>query len=190
MRIVKRILAGIVVLAVLLTLIAYVLPRRAEVSRSIEIAAPPEAVYAVVSDLRRMNEWSPWAEIDPETEYTFTGPIEGVGQTMNWESASPQVGSGSQSIIRLEPGREVDTALDFGSMGAAEAMIDLEPAGAGTKVTWGFTTDLGFNPIGRYMGLMFDSWIGADYERGLAKLKSAVEAAPAPTPAAASPPSG
>ena len=106
---------------------------------------------------------------------------------MNWSSANPGVGSGSQTITRLEPGRTVETALDFGVQGTANASIDLEPAGAGTKVTWGFTTDLGFNPIYRYFGLMFDSWIGGDYEKGLAKLKTVVESAPA-TPAP--PPAG
>ena len=45
----------------------------------------------------------------------------------------------------------------------------------GTKITWGFDSDLGMNPIARWMGLMFDSWIGADYETGLANLKNLVE---------------
>ncbi len=35
---------------------------------------------------------------------------------------------------------------------------------------------VGMNPIGRYMGLMFDSMIGKDYEAGLAELKKLVEA--------------
>jgi hypothetical protein len=187
MLIVKRILLGIVILAAVLVVIAYILPRHATVFRSVEIAAPAAANYPIVSDLRRFNEWSPWAEIDPATEYTFTGPTDGVGQTMNWSSANPTVGSGSQTITRLEPGRTVETALDFGVQGIANASLDLEPAGSGTKVTWGFTTDLGFNPIYRYFGLMFDSWIGADYEKGLAKLKTVVESGPA-TPAPA--PSG
>jgi hypothetical protein len=42
-------------------------------------------------------------------------------------------------------------------------------------VTWGFDCDLGTNPIMRYVGLMFDQWIGADYEKGLAKLKEVME---------------
>jgi uncharacterized protein YndB with AHSA1/START domain len=183
MRIVKRIMLGVVIVAALLVVIAFILPRHATVFRSIEIAAPAAAIYPIVSDLRRFNEWSPWAELDPATEYTFTGPTDGVGQTMKWESANPMVGSGSQTITRLEPGQEVEVALDFGTQGIATASVDLESMGAATKVTWGFTSDLGFNPIARYMGLMFDSWIGADYEKGLAKLKTVVEAAATPAPA-------
>lgn len=43
--------------------------------------------------------------------------------------------------------------------------------------TWGFDTDLGMNPIARYFGLVMDSMLGADYEKGLAKLKQVCEAA-------------
>jgi hypothetical protein len=68
------------------------------VTRSVEIATPPSAVFALVGDLRRFNEWSPWADIDPETVFTFTGPIDGVGQTLNWESKDERVGTGSMSI--------------------------------------------------------------------------------------------
>ena len=175
MRILKRIIIGIVVLAAVLVVIAYFLPRNVSVSRSIEIAAPPAAIYPLVSDLRKMNSWSPWAERDPDAEYTFTGPAEGVGQTMNWKSDNPNVGSGSQTITMLEPDSAVQTALDFGPEGTAAASFNLVPDGQTTKVTWGFNTDLGLNPVSRYFGLMFDGWIGPDYEQGLANLKELSE---------------
>lgn len=192
MRIVGRILLGILVVVLAAALGAYTLPREARVFRSVDIAAPPAAVYAIVSDLRRFNEWSPWLELDPSAEFTFT-----VDRTMNWQSANPNMGSGSQTIVRLEPEEAVEFGLDFGAMGPAEATIDLDPTPMGTLVTWGFSTDLGFNPVARYMGLMFDGWIGSDYERGLTKLKAVAEtasptimppAAPAePAPAAPAP---
>jgi len=176
MRIVKRIVAGIVVVVLLLVVVAYLLPRHAVVSRSIEIDAPPAVIFPLVADLRRAEEWSPWLELDPDVEITFTGPTDGVGQTMNWQSDNPNVGSGSQSITMLEPDSKVETALDFGDQGTATASFNLVPDGAATEVTWGFSSDLGFNPVARYFGLMFDKWIGADYEKGLAKLKTVAEA--------------
>ena len=57
----------------------------------------------------------------------------------------------------------------------AEATFRIEPADIGSRVTWTFDTDLGRNPFVRYFGLMFDSLIGTDYEKGLAKLKAAAE---------------
>ena len=48
------------------------------------------------------------------------------------------------------------------------------PPSTGTKATWGFTSKLD-GIAARWFGLMFDTWIGADYEKGLAKLKVAAE---------------
>ncbi|MGI9414697.1 MAG: SRPBCC family protein [Hyphomicrobiales bacterium] len=178
MKWIKRIFGTLLVLVVVLTGIAFLLPDRAEVSRSIVIAAPPERVYPYVSNFRKSNEWSPWARYDPDTHYTFDGPDQGAGQKMTWKSDHPQVGSGSQEIIAAEPGRSVDVALDMDAMGQAKARYLLEPEGAGTKVTWGFETELGSNPVGRYFGLMVDTFFGPDYETGLAALKKLVEAQP------------
>lgn len=183
MRIIKRIVIGIVILAALVVAVAFFLPRHVEVTRSIAIDAPTAVIYPLVGDLRRTNEWSPWLELDPDVTITFTGPTEGVGQNMRWESEDPNVGSGSQTVTRLEPNREVETALDFGEQGKATASFVLVPEGAATKVIWGLTMDLGFNPTARYFGLMFEKWIGADYEKGLAKLKTVAEAEIPPEPA-------
>jgi hypothetical protein len=59
------------------------------------------------------------------------------------------------------------------------AVWTIEPEGDGSRVTWAFDTDLGMNPMARYMGLAFERFIGPDYERGLAKLKQLAEAAAA-----------
>jgi uncharacterized protein YndB with AHSA1/START domain len=181
-RVLRWLGLAIVVVVALAILVAFALPRHAIVARSVEIAAPPATIFPLVGDLRRFNEWSPWATIDPETVYTFTGPIDGVGQTLHWESKDKLVGSGSMSIAALEPDRHVDMVVDFGEERTALASIILEPAGSGTLVVWTLDSDLGLNPIARYFGMMMDGLVGPDYERGLARLKAAAEAPP-PEPA-------
>ena len=159
--------------------VAYLLPRYATVSRSVEIAAPPAVVYPIVSDLRRFNEWSPWSARDPKATYTFTGPVDGVGQTMNWASKNPQLGSGKIAITTLSPDSQVGWTIEFGRQ-RATSLIKLEPSGTGSKITWDFSSDLGFNPVLRYFGLGFDKMVGPDYEAGLAKLKAVAEKPAAP----------
>jgi carbon monoxide dehydrogenase subunit G len=83
------------------------------------------------------------------------------------------------TIDRLEPEKAVALTLVFAGEGSAAATIALEPAGAGTKVVWAFDSDLGFDPIARYFGLLIDGMVGPDYEKGLAKLKAVAEAKPA-----------
>lgn len=178
MSILKKILLGFLVLVVALVLIGFLLPSTAHVERSTTIEAPPATVFALVNSFRSFNKWSPWADRDPETEYLFEGPEIGVGARMSWSSENPQVGVGSQEITLSEPHSRVESQLDFGPQGTAQAFFALEPVEVGTRVTWGFDTDFRMNLISRYMGLMFDNWIGADYEAGLAKLKALAEGLP------------
>lgn len=111
----------------------------------------------------------------PKPNCPNSGPEAGVGNTLNWTSEHPQVGTGSQEIVESVPEQTVKTALDFGPMGSASASFDLTPEGDQTQVTWGFESDLGMNPMSRWMGLMMDKWVGGDYERGLTNLKALVE---------------
>ena len=171
---VRNILIGLAVLIALFVGVAFLLPQNAHVERSAVMTASPEEIYAVVNDMSRFNEWSPWAKLDPETKYTIDGPPAGVGAKMSWSSKNENVGSGSQEIIESTPFSHVKTKLDFGGQ-VASATFTFEPAEGGTKVTWGFDSDLGMNPISRYFGLMFDSMIGKDYESGLSNLKAIVE---------------
>jgi len=177
MRWLLRIVVALVILLVALAAIGLIfLPRNVMVSRSVVIDAPPAIVWSYVSDLRRFNDWSAWARIDPEgTEYVFEGPEIGVGQIMRWSSAHENVGSGTQEVTAIDPGRSIETSLDFGEMGTAEANLTLTPNNGSTEVTWGFRTDLGINPVARWFGLFFDRWVGNDYEKGLANLKKLAE---------------
>lgn len=177
-RVLRWLGIAIIALVVVALVVAFALPRHAVVTRSVEIAAPPAALFPLVSDLRRFNEWSPWANLDPDTVYTFTGPTDGVGQTLHWDSKDEQVGKGSLTITGIEPESRVDLLLGFADAGTALAFVALEPAAAGTRVTWGFDSDLGLNPVARYFGMMADGVVGPDYEKGLARLKTVAEAPP------------
>ncbi|MGE0500021.1 MAG: SRPBCC family protein [Rhizobiaceae bacterium] len=174
LKLIKWLVYPVMAAAVIVVGGSFVLPGEAVVTRSTEIAAPPDKVFAIVGDLRRLSEYSPWHELDPNAKYAFSGPDGGVGQKITWTSDNPNVGVGSQTITAHEPPRRVVSDLDFGEMGAAVATWELEPSGTGTTATWGFRSQLD-GIAARWFGLMFDRWIGADYEKGLAKLKAAAE---------------
>ncbi|MDQ2703735.1 MAG: SRPBCC family protein [Pseudomonadota bacterium] len=171
----------IAAIALIVVVGSFFLPAQAMVSRSTDIAAPPEKIFAIVGDLRRFNEFSPWAELDPGTKYTFEGPVSGIGQQMNWTSQNTDIGSGSQTIVAHEPPNFVETQLDFGTRGKSVARFDLVPSTSGTNVTWTFSSDLDGIPA-KWFGLTLDRRIGADYEKGLFKLKTIAEAPVQPTP--------
>lgn len=175
MRILKWLLGLIAILAVLFIAGGFLLPREVTVARSIEIDAAPDAIFPYVNSLKATQEWSPWLERDPNVQVTYNDVESGDGAAMEWSSEVDTVGSGRQEIIESNENESVVTALDFGEMGMAQAKFLLAEAGGATTVTWTLDTDMGAGPIGRWMGLMMDSWVGGDYEQGLQNLKALVE---------------
>ena len=171
----KRLVLGIGLMVLLLIAVAFALPQQITIARSLDINAPEADVFPYVNSLKRFHEWSPWREKDPDAKYVFSGPDEGKGAHMEWSSTNPDVGSGVQEIVESEANSFVRVSLEFGDMGGGNASFQLKPSGAGTRVIWEFDTNVGNNPIQRWMGLMFDRWIGADYEEGLQRLKKLVE---------------
>lgn len=176
MKFLKRFVLLILILVLALILVGYyVLPDTAHVERDIRVDAPPAMVFPYVNNFHKFNEWSPWSDWAPDIEYSFTGPDAGVGARMAWQSANPEVGSGSILITQSRPPERVTTRLDFGAQGNATSYFNIEPAGDGSRVVWGFDTGFGNNIIERYFGLMLELWVGDDYEKGLQSLKTLVE---------------
>lgn len=186
MRLLKILFFGIASLLVAAIGIAFFLPGQASAERSILVDRPPSMVFAVADSFVLFNRWSPWADLDPATVYTFEGPERGVGASMAWKSEDPNVGSGKQTISFSSPDERVETLLDFGDFGTAKAALSMEPEGAGSRVTWRFDTELPitfdrkffFGVMGRWFGLRMDKAIGADYEKGLGRLKTLLESMP------------
>ncbi|WP_160153021.1 SRPBCC family protein [Microbulbifer sp. ALW1] len=166
----------ILIFLALLVLAGFLFPRVATTERSVYIAEPPEVVFPYLNNFRNFNKWSPWYQVDPETQYSYEGFSEGNGAVMKWTSDNPSVGKGSQTITASEPYSRVATDLDFGDQGTAKAEFALQPQGSGTNVTWSFSSEMGSSPIARWMGLMVSKMVGKSYQEGLQKLKSVVEA--------------
>lgn len=174
MAVLKRVVVGLVTLIVLLLVIGFLLPRQVHIERSIVINAPQAELFEALNSFKRFNEFSAWAALDPNTQYSYEGPESSVGARMSWVSSDPELGSGTNEIVESRAPDLIRTRLNFGGQ-AAEATFTFVPADGATRVTWGFDGDLGNNPIMRFVGLMFDKWIGSDYEKGLARMKQVME---------------
>lgn len=134
-------------LLILLVLIGLLLPSSAEVERSIVIDAPPGKIFSHLNGMRAFHAWSPWSKIDPDTEYRFSGPEQGVGSRMTWQSGNAQVGRGSQEITASVPEQRVETRLVFGDQGNGSAVFMLEPEGNSTRIVWQFRTEFGSGSV-------------------------------------------
>lgn len=178
MRFLKRLLAFVAIIVVALVAVAFFLPKTSHIERSVTIDRPASEVFGVINNFHRFNAWSPWFDLDPNAKYTFSGPPAGVGAKLAWVG-NKDVGSGSQEIIDAKTNDLLKLQLDFGDMGRPTAEFHLVPAAQGCKVTWTLDQSFEGSLVGRYFGLMMDSMVGKDYEKGLAKLKTLVETFPA-----------
>ena len=180
----KKIGIAILFLIAAFVVTGYLLPKQVHVERSITIDRPAGMMFELLNSYRYFNEWSPWAKRDPNARFIVSGPESGIGARMSWEGDPQLVGSGWQQIVSSKPYGRIDIKLDFDAQGLADTGFLLEPQENTTTVTWFFDSDLteGVNLLdsflARYFGLLFDRWVGGDYEQGLANLKQFAESLP------------
>jgi effector-binding domain-containing protein len=178
---------GIVILILLAAFVVtgYLLPKQVHIERSITVERPATMMFEILNSYRYFNEWSPWANRDPNADFVISGPDSGVGARMSWVGDPQLVGSGWQEIVASEPYQQINIKLDFDAQGVADTGYTLLARGDATEITWFFDSDLtaGVNILdsflARYFGLLFDRWVGGDYELGLANLKQFAESLPA-----------
>ena len=146
-----------------------------EVSRATSIDADPTVVHALINDFHEWPKWSPWEDLDPDLKRTYSGPDSGVGAHYAWKG-NRKAGEGSMVITSATP-LEIDLKLDFLKPFSASNQVQfiLTPVDGATKVAWQMEGEQkGFwGLVGRFMNM--DKLVGKDFEKGLAKLKSAAE---------------
>lgn len=150
-----------------------------EIVRSTTIAAPPERVRALVDDFQAWRGWSPWEDVDPALQRTYSGSVSGVGSRYAWRG-NRKAGSGSMEITGSTPTR-IDIRLLFQKPWKADnaVVFELMPVGdAATEVTWRMSgANSGLQALfGKLFNL--DKLVGRDFEKGLARLKVLAEKPP------------
>jgi len=153
-------------------------PDEFAVSRAVRISAPPEKIFPHVNDLHQWEAWSPWAKLDPNAKNSFAGAASGTGAAMAWDG-NKKVGAGRMSISESRANELIRFKLEFlrpfKATNTAEFAFQSE-AGQ-TVVTWTMSGKNNF--MSKAFGLIMDcdKMIGGDFEKGLAALKSVVQAA-------------
>lgn len=99
---------------------------------SIEIAAPPEAVYALVADVTRMGEWSP----ENVGADWLNG---GTGQVGDWFAGHNRSGEREWTreceVASAEPGRDFTFVVDGVEKNCTWWSYEMAPTASGTQLT-------------------------------------------------------
>lgn len=147
------------------------------VARSATIEAPAESVYAQFADFHNWTAWSPWEDLDPNQQRTYSGNDSGTGAKYAW-SGNRKAGQGKMEITEAIEHSRVRIALEFLKpfKSSNTTTFELTPDGGVTHVVWSM---VGPNTLMiKIMGIFksMDKMIGSDFERGLTQLKATVEA--------------
>jgi hypothetical protein len=137
MKIVKRILIGVVALIALLLLVALFIPKHYTVSVSETINQPKAMVMDYLKLLKNQEEYSEWVMADPNLHPEISGIDGSVGAIQRWNSKNDNVGEGEQEITAITDSR-IDMEMRFKRPfeGTARAANILEVISDGqTKVT-------------------------------------------------------
>ena len=100
---------------------------------STHIAAPPETVYALISDITRMGEWSP-ETVKAEWIEGATGPAAGA-RFKGTNRVGPIRWSTRPTVEVADPGREFTFHTGKPGKPATRWSYKLTPSGDGTDVT-------------------------------------------------------
>lgn len=176
MKTLKIIAIALVVLAGAVLAFAAAQPDRFTVQRSASIKAPPEKIFPLIADFGRWNTWSPYEKKDPAMKRSFSGPASGKGAVYAWEG-NGEVGQGRMEIAEATAPSKVTLRLDFVKPFEAHNMVDftLEPKADATQVTWAMQGPMPLISKVICLFVDMDRMVGADFEAGLANLKSIAE---------------
>ena len=173
----KKILFVLVAIALVCVIVVALQPSDYRVERTTTIAAPASQVFAQVNDFHKWEAWSPWAKLDPNAKMTFSGPDAGKGAMAAW-AGDENVGVGKMTIVESTPDEAVNIKVVFTEPfeGNINSDFAFEPEGDQTKVTWAMHGHHGFVEKAFCLVMGGLDMIGDDEQKGLANLKSVVEA--------------
>ena len=173
----KKILVVIAVILVVFVIIVAFQPADFHVTRTANVAAPAEVVFAQVNDLKKWEPWSPWVKLDPAMKQTYEGPASGTGAISRW-AGNNQVGEGSMTITESRPNELIRFNLEFikPMAGTSTAEFSFKPEGNQTSVTWSMSGKNNFIAKAMCLFMNMDTMVGGEFEKGLSSLKSIVEA--------------
>ena len=175
----KKILIALAAIVVVFVIVVAIQPSEFRVVRRATISAPAPAVFAQVNDFHNWEAWSPWAKRDPAATATFEGSSAGTGAIFRW-AGNHEVGEGSMTITESRPSDLIRITLEFLKPFRATntAEFTFMSEGNQTVVTWNMVGKSNFIAKAVHLFMNIDKMVGGDFEKGLAQMKSVVEAAP------------
>ncbi len=170
----KKLLSFVAVIIAIPLIAAIFIEKSYKVEREIIVSQPKMMVFNYIKKLKNQDDFSKWAQIDPNMEKSYRGTDGEVGFIAAWHSENPDVGTGEQEIIAIKAGERIDFELRFIKPFEANEpafMTTTAIAENQTKVTWGFSGHMDYPMNIMFLFIDFEQMIGDDLQTGLDNLK-------------------
>lgn len=178
MKALKRIGFAILLLLVAVLTLAVFVPKDCEVQRQITINRPASEVFEYVKYLKNQDKFSAWSNLDPVMKRAYYGQDGEIGFVSTCKSKRPDLGKREHKIVAIEDGKRIDYEWNLTKpfKSTYRAYLITEPIGPSeTRVTWGFSGDMGYPGNLRLLALDVEDAVGSDFESSLGKLKRIME---------------
>lgn len=178
MKILKNILIAILAIIALILVIAIFVPKEYAVERAMTIDLPASEVFDYVVLLKNQDNYSVWAQKDPNMKKSYSGEDGAVGFVSAWESNDEEVGSGEQEIIKIEVNFRIDYELRFFEPFEATDnayMITEVVNTSQTKVMWGFKGEFPYPMNLMLLFINMEEELGTALSDGLNNLQAILE---------------
>lgn len=154
---------------------AFALPREVVLTRTVQIAAPPDRVREALLTFEDFDRWSPfWRELPDgsvRTQVRGAGP----GQAEFTWDGDAGIGTGSVRLVAASA-NSVQWMMEYeGRSMPIEFALNPAPEGA-TTVNLSLRLDTGFNPLLRLLSLRFDAMFGSSWATALNDFRQRLEA--------------
>ena len=173
-----KILIVVAIIIVIPLLMALFIKKDYAVEQQITIDKPKNEVFEYLKLLKNQDNFSVWANMDPNMKKEFRGTDGSVGFISAWESSHKKVGKGEQEIKKISDGERIDYEIRFIKpfAGKANACLITESVNdIQTRVKWHFESRMKYPMNMMLLFMNMDKMVGNDLATGLSNLKTVLE---------------
>jgi hypothetical protein len=173
-----KILIVVAIIIAVPLLMALFIKKDYAVEQQITINKPKEEVFEYLKLLKNQDNYSVWANMDPNMKQEFRGTDGTVGFISSWESSNKKVGKGEQEIRKIIDGEKIDFEIRFLEpfAGKANASLITESMNDNqTRVKWHFDSRMKYPMNLMLLFMNMNKMVGNDLATGLSNLKTVLE---------------
>ena len=159
MRVIKLLIISVIVLFLLLTTIAALLPSEVRISRAIDINRPPGEVYPSIAEIKQWQDWNLFVQKLEDKQWAV-GKVSGKTMSIAIKQSNPET--------VITQWKQPDGKLFTGG-------FNLIANDSLTTVQWYFDFSFKWYPWEKFSSIVYDAQVGPAMQESLMNLKSQVE---------------